>query len=205
VLYTHDESITELCDRLQSIGDRDTQLQLLRAGTIALAPVYKAHKFFVTRQDLDYTALWILHAATSLAKIEIIGRRMLADREVILQAMKLNPAVFKVIYADLLNTRKTRKNVQAALDAVDRYLADHAAKMFGAVIEYLREAREARSATEIENHFKRNCDIDGVTAACEYLADQKLIGKASTPVQLTRRSNVSVQELAFFYLGVKNR
>jgi hypothetical protein len=32
------------------------------------------------------------------------------------------------------------------------------------------------------------------------LADQKLIGKASTPVQLTRRSNVSVEELAFFYL-----
>jgi hypothetical protein len=68
------------------------------------------------------------------------------------------------------------------------------------VIDYLREARETRSATEIENHFKRNFDIQGVTAACEYLADQKLIGKASMPVQLTKRSNISVQELAFFYL-----
>ncbi len=36
-------------------------------------------------------------------------------------------------------------------------------------------------------------------AACEYLADQGLIGKASTPVQLTKKSNVEVQELAFFY------
>jgi len=42
--------------------------------------------------------------------------------------------------------------------------------------------------------------VEGVTTACEYLADQGLIGKASTPVQLTKRSNVSVQELAFFYL-----
>ena len=40
----------------------------------------------------------------------------------------------------------------------------------------------------------------GVTTACEYLADQGLIGKASTPVQLTKKSNVEVQELAFFYL-----
>ena len=27
-----------------------------------------------------------------------------------------------------------------------------------------------------------------------------MIGKASTPVQLTRKSNIEVQELAFFYL-----
>jgi hypothetical protein len=200
VLYAHDESIAGLCARLQNIGERDTQLQLLRAGTDALAPVYKAHKFFVTRGDLDYTTLWILQAATPLARIEIIGRRLLADREVIPQAMKLNPGFFKVIYSDLLNSKKTHKAVQAALDAIDDYMAGHAAPLFGPVIDYLREARETRSATEIENHFKRNFDIQGVTAACEYLADQKLIGKASMPVQLTKRSNVSVQELAFFYL-----
>ena len=44
-----------------------------------------------------------------------IGARLLADREVIPQAMKLNPAFFQTIYADLLNAKKTRKNVQAAL------------------------------------------------------------------------------------------
>ena len=37
-----------------------------------------------------------------------------------------------------------------------------------------------------------------MTTACEYLADQGLIGKASTPVRLTKKSNVEVQELAFF-------
>ena len=48
-----------------------------------------------TRGDLDYTALWILYAATPLARIEVIGRGLLADREVIPQAMALNPAFFK--------------------------------------------------------------------------------------------------------------
>lgn len=200
VLHAHDESIAGLCARLQTIGERDTQLQLLRAGIHALSPIYKAHKFFVTRGDLEYAALWILHAAAPLAKIEIISRRMLADREAIPQAMKLNPGFFKIIYADLLNNKKTSKEIEAALVAIDGYIAERAMLLFGAVIDHLRETREARSATEIENHFKRNFDIDGVTAACEYLADQQLIGKASTPVQLTKRSNISVQELAFFYL-----
>ncbi len=200
LLYTHDETITDLCDRLREIGQRDTEIQLLRAATRALGPIYKAHKWFLTRGDLDYTALWILYAATPLAQIEVIGRRLLADREVIPQAMTLNPAFFETVYSDILNGRKTRKNVREALEAVDHYLAQRAATVFGPVIDHLRAAGEARTCTEIEDHFQRNLDVSGVTAACEYLADQGLIGKASAPVQITRKSNIEVQELAFFYL-----
>jgi uncharacterized protein len=198
LLYTHDETITDLFARLPEIGARDTQIQLLSAATRALAPIYKAHKWLLTRGDLEYTALWILYAATPLAQIEVIGRRLLADREVIPQAMKLNPAFFKTVYADLLNSKKTRKNVQDALESVDRYLAQRAATLFGPVIDHLREVVEARSCSEIEGHFQRNLGVSGVTAACEYLADRGLIGKASTPVQLTKKSNIEVQELAFF-------
>src|SRR5262247_3902047 len=70
LLYTHDETIADLCAQLHAIGERDTQVQLLAAGSSALPMIYKAHKWFLTRGDLEYTALWILYAATSLAKIE---------------------------------------------------------------------------------------------------------------------------------------
>jgi hypothetical protein len=200
LIYTHDQTIADLWARLAERGERDAQIQLLRAATAALPAIYKAHKWFVTRGDLDYTALWVLAAATPLAQIEVIGAGLLADREVIPQALELNPAFFKVVYADLLNIRKTRKNVQAALDAVDGYIADRAAALFGPLVDHLREVGEARSCTEIEGYFKRNLGVNGMTTACEYLADRGIIGKASTPVQLTRKSNVRVQELAFFYM-----
>ena len=127
----------------------------------------------------------------------MLGARRLADREVIPQAMTLNPAFFKTIYADLLNAKKTRKSVQAALDAIDAYIAARAATLFRPVVDYLRDAGEARSATEIERHFARNFDVSHVATACESLADQGIIGKVSTPVRLTKRSNVAVQEMAF--------
>jgi predicted nucleotidyltransferase len=201
LLYTHDRTIADLCATLERIGDRDTQVQLLRAATCALPAIYKAHKWFLTRGDLDYTALWILYAATPLAQVEVIGRRLLADREVIPQAMKLNPSFFRAIYADLLNAKKTPASVQAALDEIDGYVATRAPSLFGLVIDHLREVGEARSSSEIEAHFKRNFDVSGVTTACEYLADQGLIGKASTAVRLTKKSHVEVQELAFFYVA----
>ena len=201
LLYTHDPSIADLCSRLHEIGERDTQLQLLSAATHVLGPLYKAHKWLLTRGDLEYTALWILYAATPLAKLEVIGARQLADREVIPQALKLNPPLFQTVYADLLNSPKTRAAVEGALLAIDGYLAQRAPALFAPVLDHLREAGEARSATEIEDHFARNFGVEGVTAACEYLADQGLIGKAATPVQLTRRSNAMVQETAFFPLA----
>jgi len=201
LLYTHDPSIATLCDRLADIGERDARLQLLCAGTAALPSMYKARKWFVTRGDLDYTALWILYASTPLAQIEVIGRRLLADREVIPQAMTLNPSFFKIVYTDMLNSRKSAKSVNAALDAMDAYIADRIPLLFEPILEHLRDVGEARSATEIETYFDRNFGVSGVTTACEYLADRGLIGKASTPAKLTKRSNCEVQELAFVYLG----
>jgi len=198
LLYTHDESLAVLCEGLQVLGERDMQLQLMSAATHALPSIYKAHKWLITRGDLNYTALWILYAANALAKIEVLEHGMLLDREALPQAIQLNPAFFKRVYSDLLNAKKTRSAVEGALAAIDEYLLNRAATIFAPIMEHLAEAGEARSATEIEHYFRRNFDIDGVTAACEYLADQGLIGKAPLPVRLTSRSNVDVNELAFF-------
>ena len=200
LLYTHDPTIADLLETLREIGDRDTQIQLLNAATHALPAIYKAHKFLETRGDLDYTALWILYAATPLAQIEVLQARILVDREVIPQAMALNPSFFKRIYLDLLNEKKSRKTVEQALKAVDDYIATRSASLFGLVLEYLSEVRDTRSCSEIEAHFQKQFGVSGVTTACEYLADQRLIGKASTPVHLTKRSHVELQELAFFAL-----
>ena len=200
LLYSHDPTIEDLCAGLNKIGDRDAQIQLFSAAIHVLPPMYKARKWFVTRGDLEYTALWILYTATPLAKVEVVGAGLLADREVIPQATKLNPSLFKLIYADLLNTKKTPKTIQTALEAVENYIAGRASSLFRPVIDHLRETGEARSCIEIEDHFKRNFGIEGVTLACEYLADQKVIGKVSIATHLTKKSNIAVQQLAFVYM-----
>lgn len=200
LLYSHDPTIYKLFERLGQLGTRDTEVQLLRAATSALPCIYKAHKFFITRGDLNYTALWILASATPLAQIEVISAHQLVDREVIPQALQLNSSFFTTIYSDMLNCKKTKKNVLTALNALDGYVTERAANWFAPLLEHLREVGEARSCTEIEDHFKRNYDVEGLTTACEYLADQGLLGKAGTAARLTKKSKIDVQELAFFAL-----
>lgn len=199
LLYTHDPTIEALCARLSQLGGRDLRLERLRAATHAVGCLDKAAKWLVTRADVNYAALWLLYAATPLAQVEVLGAGRLVDREVIPNARALNPAFFDVIYTDLLNTPKTLEGVTAALEAARGYLGERAAGLFAPVIDHLREVGDARAASDLEAHFERHFNVIGVTAACEYLADQGLLVKASLPVQLTRRSNVHLQELAFFH------
>jgi uncharacterized protein len=200
LLYSHDDSLADLLRGLTRRGTRDTRVQLLQAASAVVGPLYKARKWLVTRQDLDYTALWLLYTATSLAKIEVIDAGLLVDREALPQAQKINPDFFAIVYSDLLNTPKAQASVEAALAAAEQYIASRATRLFAPVLDYLREVGDTRSCTDLDDYFKQHFDIDHVVSACEYLADQRLIGKGSAPMRLTIQSTVAVQELAFFHL-----
>src|SRR5688572_16476710 len=58
LLYTHDETIADLCRHLGEIGARDTQIQQLEAATYTVALINKARKWLITRGDLEYSALF---------------------------------------------------------------------------------------------------------------------------------------------------
>ena len=198
LLYTHDPTIETLFGRLQQRGQRDTAILMLQVASHALPAVYKARKWLLTRGDFAYTAYWLLSAADTIARMEVIAAGLLPDREVIPQAEKLNPPLMQTIYRDLLRRGTDRAAVEKALTTIEDYLAARAAKVFAPVLEYLREHGDVRSSRDIDDHFKKAFGIDGVTTACEYLADIGMIDKASTSVLLTRRSNATLQELAFF-------
>jgi hypothetical protein len=200
LLYSHDPTIETLWESLHAQGERDTAMQCFRSATHALSTLYKAHKWFRTRRDLEYTSLWLLYTAAPLAEIEVMRAGQLVDREALPRAAALKPDLFGVIYSGLLNEKKTVARVQAALGAVDDYLLARAPELFAPMIEHLREVGEARSCTEIDDYFARHAGIEHASSACEYLADRGLLGKASVTARLTKRSTVDVQELAFFSL-----
>jgi len=200
IVYAHDSSIEEIFVQMKALGERDLANELLRAGVGALPPYYKAMKWLKLRGDLHYAALWILHTASSLAKIEILSHGLLPDREVLPQAVKLNPGLFRAIYLDLFDKPKSKAQIEKALAAIGDYLRERRAALYQPVIDYLREAGEVRSSTEIETDFEKQRNVSYVTAACEYLADEGVITKASVPVKVTRKSNIEAEELAFVLL-----
>jgi predicted nucleotidyltransferase len=198
LLYTRDPTIETLFGRLKSRGQRDTAILLLEVACGAVPALYKARKWLLTRGDIAYTAYWILYSTNSIARMEVIQAGLLPDREVIPHAETLNPPLMQTIYRDLLRKGTDRPTVEKALTTAEEYLAARAAKVFAPLLEYLREQGDVRSSRDLEDHFSKTYGLRGITTACEYLADIGLIDKASTAVLLTKRSHITLQELAFF-------
>jgi hypothetical protein len=200
LLYTHDQTIAAMCRRLETLGGRDLAIAKLNAATGVLPALYKARKWFVTRKDYAYTSLWLLSAAEALARLEVISAGLLADRETLPRALTLNPSLFKTVYTDLLRSGTERAPVEKALQTMEETMAARARAVFKPIIDYLEEVGDVRSSRDLEDYFKKNFGVPHVTTACEYLSDLGMIGKASTSVQLTRISSISLEELAFFYM-----
>jgi hypothetical protein len=181
------------------MGTRDQQVQLLGAAASVVPPLYKAQKWFHVRGDCEYSFLWIMFALQSLARVEIYLAGQVAGREVLQQAMELNPKLFSRLYVDFVNAKKTPKVTSAALNEIERYLVTKSKALFGPIFDYLDEAGAPRSATDIHMWFEQHFGTEAAVMACEWLADKSMITRLSLPVRLTEKSKVPFEEMAFFY------
>jgi predicted nucleotidyltransferase len=201
LLFSRDQAISELFENIQHLGEHDRQVQLLRSATNVLPALTKAEKWLKVRNDLDYCGLWLLYCVGSLAQVEVYLDNQVAGRDVIQQAMAINPRFFKAVYTDVLNRRKVRADLEKRLAMIEAYLLRKLRTLFGPVLEYLQRAGSPRSASEIDSYFRDNMDMSLAVLTCEWLAEKGIITSLSQPVRLTEKSQVEFEEMAFYYAG----
>ena len=201
ILFCREEPLTELFESRHRLGGQDRAIQLLRVASSVLPGLIKAEKWLYAKHDFDYCAFWILKSVDALATIELLLQGEIPAREVVHLALGYNPVLFHAIYTDMLHQQATEESLDAALTQIRDYLHAHARTLFEPIFDYLRDEASLRSMTEINHHFSRSLSIGNVDSACEWLADEGFIRKFATPVRLTDRSHVDVEEAAFYFAG----
>lgn len=201
LIYTTDDSIRELYANAQSIGARDRQLRLLTSGAGVLYTLAKAEKWLLTRKDVSYSFLWIMYTIRYMAEIEVVLKGEVTSREVIPQAVKINPTFFNKIYHDLIHGKKDEAVIQQTLDLINDYLDQNLLLLFGPVLDYLQEAHGIRTTSEIDEYFRKQVQSHTLSNIYEWLADKGVIQKVPSPVRLTVKSQITVDEAAYYYDG----
>ncbi len=199
LLFSKDESIAAWFTETDRIEARDQEFQLLRVAAWVPPVLDKAEKWFYVKNDLNYSFLWLMYVVNQLARVEVVLNGEAPGREVIHQALKYNPTFFKVIYTDLINGPKDRPAIQQALTLIDAYLEERAGRLFKPVLDYLAEARGIRTASELDAHFKKKVQTSELFWAYEWLARKGIIEKVAAPMRLTKKSQVTLEEPAYFY------
>ncbi|MCZ6679210.1 MAG: hypothetical protein O7E52_18425 [Candidatus Poribacteria bacterium] len=197
ILFSRDEAIAVWHKSLDHIGEKDRETQLMNAGSGIFGLLAKAEKWFYVKKDLNYSFLYIMFVVERLARIETISRGEVPTRKAIYQAVKHNPDFFNAVFTDLIDKRKDEATVRRALEMIDEYLEDRAFILFQPLFDFLTEAGGTRTATEFSEHFGKRQAWVGL--ACEWLAQKEIIEQFSSPLRLTKESQVSVEEPAYYY------
>ncbi len=200
LLYTTDETIREYYDNLDKLGAHDRDMQLLSQGNNLQYLMAKIEKWHYVKKDLEYTFHWLLYAVEHLARAETLLQNCIPGREVIQQALQLNPSFFRPAYIDFIHGQKTPETMQIAIDRVNGYIEERLMAFYGPVIEYLQEADSVRTTTELNDYFKRQSQQSDLSFTYEYLADRGILHKIPCPVRLTDKSSIAaVDEAAYCY------
>ncbi len=201
LLFSKDDSIALLWDNIGPMGGRDKQAQLLRNATFVLPTLTKIEKWLRVKQDPHYAAYYVLQAAMQLANVEVVSAGESPGREVIHQALKLNPAFFKSVYTDVFDGPKTLEIIEAAWKAEDDYVTERIDLCFAPLLNYLSEADGPRSTRELNAYFKQHWGTNFMDLTCDWLADKGIVERVGIPVRLTKDSRVSVDEAGYYYGG----
>ena len=179
------------------VGERDKHSQLLNAAANVAAILAKAEKWLHLKRDMDYTFLYLMYAVREVARIEILLHGETPRRKVIYQALAHNPTFFNAVFTDLIDTPKDETLLRDALERIDAYLEEHLQTLFKPLLDFLEESGEERTITDIYTHFgSRQLAFE---LACEWLAQKEVIEQFSAPIRLTKDSQTSVEEPAYYF------
>jgi hypothetical protein len=201
LLFCKDESIAAWYGESDRIGARDQGFQVMRVAADVIPMLDKAEKWFYVKDDMHYSFVWTMYVVNQLARVEVVLNGEAPGREVIHQALRYNPAFFCQVYTELIDGPKDRASLRQALDAINVYLEERAEQLFGPVLDYLGEAEGMRTASELDMHFQKKVQSRGLFWIYEWLARKGIIDKVSSPVHLTRKSQVTLDEPAYVYEG----
>ena len=151
LLFTTDDTLRVYYEDAQKVGAHDQKMTLMQSGSFTLHTWQRPRNGWYTRKDVTYSFLWIMHTLQNLARIEATLHGEVIRREVLQQALKLNPKFFNKLYGDLIHGKKDEAAIQAALNAINAYLDDKVTLLFGPVLDYLKQ--EGRTCTTQPTRF----------------------------------------------------
>jgi len=204
LIYTADPTLQDYFDEASEVGERDLELLRMRTAIDLAGCLHLAEKALIFRADPVTGFRRILHALEHFACLTILDRREPLCRDVVSRAVELDPAVPELWH----RAAAASKDIPALIeihDILKAHVHDHARTLYKPLLDYLREERTVRTASEIQRAVGERIGLPdvahGIGMACDALAEMGLIERTTMPVRLTRKGRVEFEEAAFFYGG----
>lgn len=194
VVYTIDDSITQMVERNQEIGIRDAQRAAIHWAGAVICLLEKCEKWLYVKEDYQYCRLYILKTAEAMAGFEICKSLEPSRREVLQRAAILNPHLVERFYTYPMNNVLTCEQLEELLHEIDSYLIDNVEFFTKPILDFMADG-ELKTATMLSREFGGGghflCHI------MDYLVSKGVVDRMSETVRLTPKSRPMLEETAY--------
>lgn len=191
LVFSKDESLSELFQDAQKIGEDDAPKSFAaKIGTL-LSWMHKAEKQAVVLDNPLYAQRFLQLCAPVVAEMELVRHGENPNREAINRAQELNQNLMQEVYVKPSTMAMTKAEINHTLKVLDDYLMQHMDWWSRHILRFLSDG-EIKAVSHIWEH----CG----SAPVEYLAEKGVIMQATHPVRIFRKSKLTLDEKAYFYI-----
>ena len=199
VMYTTDDSITQMVEQNRQIGDRDAQKFALFSACSAICSLEKCEKWLYVKKDYTYCRYYIIKTPEAIASLEVCLAKESQSREVLQQAQRLNPKLIERFYYYPMSRDLNENELEELLKEMDDYIMSHIDYISAPVLDFLDDGE-----MKTVNMFRRQFRSDGhfLVHILEYFASKGIIEQVSETIRVTPKSRPNFEEIAF--MSMKN-
>ena len=191
LVFSKDESLSELFQDAQKIGEDDAPKSFAaKIGTL-LSWMHKAEKQAVVLDNPLYAQRFLQLCAPVVAEMELVRHGENPNREAINRAQELNQSLMQEVYVKPSTMAMTKAEINHTLKVLDDYLMQHMDWWSRHILRFLSDGE-----IKVVSHIWEHCG----SAPVEYLAEKGVIMQATHPVRIFRKSKLTLDEKAYFYI-----
>ncbi len=200
LLYCEDPALQEYLVEAKQVGQRDLELLRMRTAMNLGGSLHLANKALAFRADPVSGFRWMVLSVEDRSRLTILAHGEPLCRDVVARASQLEAGIDK-LWQSVLEAHSDVPELLKIHATMTDALREDAETLFKPLLDYLREERVVRTASDIQRAVGERAGIHSIGMLCHKLAAQGLIQQTTMPVRLTRKGRVDFEETAFFYGG----
>lgn len=198
LLHTKDESLRDYIKDSNYFGRKDREIQLFNLFSGAFYNLYKTKKFLYIMGDIYGSYSFYMQMIRAIALIEVTLSEIIPLREVIQQALKLNPTFFDQVFIEASDMKKNEENLSKMIKLCEEYLDERMDIAYQPILDYLADEQKFRTHQEIVEHFSRTSGHRPYINMRE-LVRRGWVMESILEKRLTNRSQPLMEEPAYLY------
>ena len=191
IVFTKDETLREFFEDVRKVGESDAARSFRGRMGMLLNCIRKADKWISLYNNPLYAQRFLHECCIFVAEMELLTHCEVPKREAILRAQELNPALMHELYVIPSTTAMTVEQVRHAFAVIDDFLTLHMPWWSEAILRFLDDG-EIKSISQI----RKQCGL----CAMDFLVKKGVVGRASLPSRVFKRSKLTVEEVAYYLI-----